>query len=151
MSAPDLAALGPAFREHVRHRLEARKVGFTCQFPGEFFRDGITVDVSRDGMFDTVAMRMVSYVLSDQLVHECDEVTVDVPASWWQHFKRDVLSRYRVFRRYVRRHPVEMRTLRNLVSFDRYRIYPQADVMMPRTPYGMPQYHEAIVQKGWQG
>lgn len=138
----------PGFVSYTQHRLRLEKVGVQHQFPGEMLTDLMRCDMSRDYLYNSVVMRLVTYVLSDTIVNEREEVTVDVPASWWQHLKRDCFKG-RLLGWYLRRRPVKVKTLKNLVSFERSRLYPQADIQLPRDQYGMPQYREVIVQGGW--
>lgn len=136
------------WREAVTRALESRRAGVLMEVSGDFLRDSIAVETSLDHFADTLLVRLSALVLADQVVSERDEVTVEVPADWWQHLKRDHAARWWM-RWLVARHPVRTVTLRNLVSFDQYRMYPGADVVLPKLPYGTHRVREVLAQGGW--
>lgn len=97
---------------------------------------------------EDMTVELVSEVLRERVVGETQTAELDVPASWWQHFKQTYKDS-RLLRRFVRRYPVKVTTLKKTVTFQRYFHYPNADVVMPPTPLGRPIVYETVGQSDW--
>jgi hypothetical protein len=85
---------------------------------------------------DTVRGMMLelrSAVLAAQVLADRQDVAFEMPASWWQHLKRDRMPAW-----FTRRWPVRTRTLTASVDFTRYDTYPMADIALPPDEFGYP-------------
>lgn len=133
------------FREYRTHVLRSRQVAVHAVLPGDFVRDSLAFEAHRNNLFDDMLMRLSAHVLSDQLVSADEEVTLDVPASWWQHLKLSHAPEW-----FKRRWPVVCATWRKDMHFERHRTYPEADVVLPREKYGHPVYVEAAHYGPWR-
>lgn len=98
----DLQRVGATLAQSARYEVERR------EFP-----------------YDELVHRLTSYVLSDRLVSDTYSKDYFVPASWWQHFKRDHLPTI------ARRWPVKTERRTVTVQFDRYATYPHARIAIP--------------------
>jgi hypothetical protein len=115
-----------------------------------FVRDNAKLEVrDADPFTDRLIFQLRSMVLADKLVEERQTVTLDIPASWWQHFKRDSwLGRHRP--QWMRkRWPVRFTTMRQTVQFQRYRNYPDASIPLPPERFGAPVIYETFTPLGW--
>ncbi len=115
-----------------------------------FVRDRAKLDVIADPLTDHLIFSLKSLVLAEKLVQEQQTVTLDIPASWWQHFKRDSwLGRHRP--QWMRkRWPVRFTTMRQTVRFERYRNYPDASIPLPPERFGRPVMYETCTPMGWE-
>lgn len=87
-------------------------------------------------------------VLRDHIVDEVQTVTLEVPASWWQHFKADHRDRFG-FRWFVKRFPILLETWNKEVRFDRYYNYPDARISLPEDNFGKFIVYETSTQTDW--
>lgn len=87
-------------------------------------------------------------VLRDHIVNEVQTVTLEVPASWWQHFKADHRDRFG-FRWFVKRFPILWETWNKEVRFDRYYDYPDAAISLPEDKFGKYIVYETSTQTDW--
>lgn len=69
-----------------------------------------------------------SHVLSHRLAEY--DVTYEVPANWWQHLRQQI--------------GLSARTTTRLVHVDRYRTYPDADIVLPEPRFGEPVMVEVL-------
>jgi hypothetical protein len=81
-------------------------------------------------------------------VNEIQTVTLEVPASWWQHFKSDHRNRFG-FRWFVKRFPILLETWTKDVTFDRYYDYPDATIQLPEENFGKFIVSETVTQRDW--
>lgn len=96
-----------------------------------------------DDLFRSLVYRLKGYVLAERLppetVSDSRDVTFDVPASWWQHWKQSHAAawyaRWLVKRRPVKHHRVVKRVALT-VDLERYRTYPEARVSLPADTWG---------------
>src|SRR5258708_6053847 len=84
------------------------------ELPG-FVRDHAKLDAVADVITGHLIFSLKSVVLAEKLAQEQQTVTLNIPASWWQHFKRDSwLGRHRP--QWMRkRWPVRFTTMRQTV------------------------------------
>ena len=93
---------------------------------------------------ESMIMELSSYVLADQKVSRRQTVTLEYPASWWQHFKRDQMPR-----RFIRRWPVRMQKYSREIILDADVTYPDAD-MLPPERFGRPVIVERMTSTPWE-
>ena len=80
-----------------------------------------------DLAWDQVCHHLMAMVLTDTQVSETQEVGFRVPATWWQHFRRDNWLGRKIWpRREIREAKLTRR-----ITFERIRGYPMADVAPP--------------------
>jgi hypothetical protein len=72
---------------------------------------------------EAMVISMSAYVLAERLARETQQVAFDVPASWWQHWKRDCAPAW-----LRRRWPVRTTRLSRTMKFETFRAYPDAQV-----------------------
>lgn len=92
----------------------------------------------RDAVVGDLIFRLRAYVLSQHLDRHTEtasqEVEFRVPASWWQHYKRDVLARHRLTRWFVRWRParteVHTRTATLTASWEQYATFPESEIVV---------------------
>ena len=114
--------------------LEWLKVGLQTRIP-QTVMDTIEVRAWRDDMLDDMVFALRAKVLADQLPPEKitrrRDVSWEVPASPWQHFKQHHANSWWL-RWLVTRRPARLDTHRKMVEFTvdlrRYRTYPEARV-----------------------
>jgi hypothetical protein len=151
------------FRELIR--LAPKKFGYLGRYSTEM------LEVERtDGIFGDMMLRFTTSILSGKTVTATQRASVEVPASWWQHLKKNASERNRTgFRRprrwwlpgifllsiltwlpraglgrFLRRHPVRYAELTAEVRFTRDTLYPGADVSLPPDQFGPPVTYEAL-------
>jgi hypothetical protein len=120
-------------------KLELQQVGATLASTAE-----LAVYRDPSSFYDHLVHKLTAYVLADHLVSDTYETRVrvpfEVPASWWQHFKRDHLPTI------AKRWPVKTRTIATwrdvTVTFDRYATYPEATIALPEL--GRHRYVEMV-------
>jgi len=134
---------GPVIKQRVLNRQEVGTYGVISRY---VFQNA-NYNVIEDELTGLM-VRLVSEVLTEHIVSETQTAELDVPASWWQHFKQDHRDRW-FMRRFVRRWPVAYTTWQTEVRFSRYATYPNADVKMPPSPLGRPVYVESIGFGDW--
>ena len=129
--------------------LEQLPVRFARAEPniGLTFLSNLDLATRQSQVIDAMVYEMSSFVLAEKLVDKTVEkkflVRVHRPASWWQHFKDDVLDRHWLTRWFVRWHPVVYQiedhedTL--VANFKQYATFPAADIQMPE------KYHKGVV------
>jgi hypothetical protein len=124
---------GPSFTQHVftPRRLAAQ------QSIGAYMTESLDFQTIKDHVYDTVLLRLTAMVLTDQHLDGTKEVTLDVPATWWQHFKRDHLPV-----RYLRWRPVRYTKMQTTVRCEHFRIFPMADIVP--SVLGKPVLFESI-------
>jgi hypothetical protein len=91
---------------------------------------------------------LTAEVLRDHIVHEVQTVTLEVPATWWQHFKAEHSNGF-VIRRFIKRFPIRWETWTKNVTFDRYYDYPDASIQLPEDHFGKFIVHETVNQGDW--
>lgn len=74
----------------------------------------------------TTAKHMIFELEHYIAAQKLENLVVHHPETWWEHFKQDVLSKYKWGRRYVRKHPVKYKEKR----FDVRVFYP--DIKLPK-------------------
>jgi hypothetical protein len=121
----------------VRRVLEMQRVTAASRVPA-FIAHTARLDVER-AMLDELVYRLSAFVLADKFVDDVYTVTVNVPASWWQHFKRDCLPQW-----WRNRWPVKEEQIRRRVEFMRYNTYPNASFALPEERFGKPVVYETV-------
>jgi hypothetical protein len=138
--------------QHVLEKLKVvSQIAVSRSVLPAFVRDNARFEVGEaNPVLDQLIFRLRSAVLADKLVSERQAVTLDIPASWWQHFKRDSwLGRHRP--QWMRRRwPVRFTTMRQEVLFERYRTYPDASIALPSERFGAPVIYETYTPMGWK-
>lgn len=114
---------------------------------GALTRDSLVFDEWQEHSAYRLVRQLSAYVLSEKLVDKTVSdrrtLSVDIPASWWQHFKLDVLASFNVGRWFVMKRPVRYRTEKRehtfRADFRQWATFPAADVMTP------PDVHHYLV------
>jgi len=83
---PDPAVEGPEV-ELARVVLERLQVAAQAAVTGQLLRDA-AVDVRAD-IADRLIVSLRSHVLAEHLASHTETATVEVPATWWDHWKAD--------------------------------------------------------------
>lgn len=107
------------------------------------------VDVVPGLVADHLAVNLTSYVLTDHVLDRTQWVTREVPASWWELFKMEVLDAHRVTRWFVRRYPPKMKTWKKSVTFNEDRNYVNLR-NLPVERFGYPIVYEHIDIGDWE-
>ncbi len=123
----------------VLHKLQAR-ISYV-EGIGDTIRNSLDFAVWRDHLVDRMVYQLTADVFAEKLAEERIEKTaffrVDVHASWWQHFKDDVLDRYRLTRWFVRWRPVRFKIVESqqtlVADFKQYALFPAADIVTPES------------------
>jgi hypothetical protein len=102
----------------------------------------------QEQMGGDMLLGLTAEVLRDHIVNEIQTVTLEVPASWWQHFKSDHRNRFG-FRWFVKRFPILLETWTKDVTFDRYYDYPDATIQLPEENFGKFIVSETVTQRDW--
>lgn len=100
----------------------------------------VDAEVVFDHMYRQMAFQLRAFVLGEQLGNREHHVPFSRPASWWQHFKRDVLLPARWIPRRLRDKlgPVRVTVEVKVLSFEDYRTYPDAPIAIPPERMGQP-------------
>lgn len=114
---------------------------------GLYTRSSLELKTFQDQFFKNMTYRLGAEVLAEKLVdktiHERLELSIYYPASWWQHFKQDVLNRFWATRWYVRRWPVrQVRDYKSktvTANFKQYATFPAVDIVTPTS------YHNGVI------
>ena len=101
-------------------------------------------------LVDGMVIRLRAYVLADKQVDTTREVVLEVPASWWQHFKQDSWLWRHAPKWMRKRWPISYTEHKRTVQFQRYLTYPHAEVPLPSDPFGAPVIYETFSDSGWQ-
>ena len=143
MPEPTIIHDGP---EITRRVLEREQIG-TYRTISRYVLTNAKFKVVED---EAVGMmvELVSEVLTERIAKETHDVSIDVPATWWQHFKLSYMNN-RFMRRFIRRYPVKLRAWSKTVFFDAKRLYPNADIPKQVTPLGRPIMFETISETDW--
>lgn len=118
----------------IRHHLDQQQVGSTMVTSARY-------DVTPDMFTDMLCHRLTAFVLSERVVRETHTLTIDVPATWFQHLKA---ARMRDW--ILRRWPVRYTTVKREVTFDKRLNYPAASIALPAL--GAPVVYETIENRG---
>lgn len=104
------------------------------------------VEVVAEAVWGNVICRLSSEVLAEKLVDSAETSELEVPATWWQHLKRDHFPAW-----FTRRWPVRVAKFRQTVSFQRHRTYPNASIALPPKTFGYPVIIERATPGWWAG
>lgn len=116
--------------------------------PSAIERANFTIDDLH--LRDLLAARLTAWVLTDHLCERRQTVTLEVPASWWQHFKRDALPKRITKSQWFRKHiPVRLREMQQTVIFSEDRMY--ADYCELPERFGQPVIVETVTRTSWEG
>lgn len=100
--------------------------------------------------YDETLLRLTTQVLTGNTVSEEQEVSVQVPATWFQHLKERVSEIFQYkggkhpVRRWLTKHPVRHKKLSAKVKFSRDTLYPGANIEVPPEPFGKPVVWETV-------
>lgn len=134
---PDFSA------EYLRRRLLQRvRIGQRYQLGADVLDE---LDIEIEPLLDILMLRMSTYVWTEKLAEESQEVTHEVPATWFQHLKQDHAPAW-----VLRRWPVRMSAITTVVRFTRSAAYPGADIKIP-SPLGAPVLWEDVHYDGPYG
>ena len=124
----------------VNQRLmEQLKVGHRLTLP-RWVRSSARFDAVDDAA-NHMILELQAYVLADKWVGQFQEVSIDVPSSWWQMWKRDHAPAW-----FIRRYRVRFTTLTTTFSLDRYQTYPDASFTVPEELFGKPVVYERLTR-----
>lgn len=85
----------------------------------------VSVSETMTMAMDQTMIRLATRVLA----HDQGKVTITFPATWWDHLKRDRISKIPLVGRwYVRRHPVR----ESAIPLRRWAKFPGAEIAYPR-------------------
>lgn len=73
-----------------------------------------------------VRVELETHVLREHIADEVFHSTVEVPATWWDHWKDDHAPAW-----LIRRHPVRLRSIPVDVQVQRFLNYPEATITAP--------------------
>ena len=111
--------------------LERQKVASFVQTHPQFMADMKITEGAVDFIHGIVVTRFESFIYGNSV----GRIEYSFPATWWDHFKREVLLRSAIGRWYVRRHPVRLswsvKSARTM--------FPQNEIRPPGL--GPPVYH----------
>lgn len=96
---------------------------------------------TRLGIFDELVTELVAEVLAEEVDNRSKEVSFEVPATWWDHFKRDYFPDWLLYK-----FPIKQKTLSKTVTFRRLATYPKLPHVYPNT--GDIKYKQFIGLKG---
>src|SRR3954451_2853678 len=100
---------------------------------------------------EMLAARLTAYVLTGQICGRRVTAIPEVPASWWQHFKQDVLPKRLTRSKWFNNHmPVRLKQMEQIVVFDESRTYPDASIVLPEGKFGQPVIVETITKLPWR-
>lgn len=105
-------------------------------------------DVISDLVLPALTAQLTTYVLTDHVLSRTQWATHDVPASWWQMLKRDVLSNHTFTRWVVNKWPVRYDHYTQPVTFNEDRNYVDSRVL-PERQFGRPVIVETINFGEW--
>jgi hypothetical protein len=143
--APAVAQPQPDPGTLTQHQLDVLKVGVAQRMPGAYLASSIVVDQWRDMVINGLVLQLTGHVLGKQLpplkFTESRTVTIDVPASWWQHLKRSALGVWGL-RRLVALRPPRMRPVTRCLQVDvnvsRAAAFPEASLLPADPRLGAP-------------
>lgn len=145
----DYSWLGnPLVTQHALHR---KKVAAREEV-SEYVLNNARLDVEKYVM-DRLVYNLTTFVMSERLAPDVVEIVVDakaeVPASWWQHLKRDHFPQW-----YTRRWPVVNEVVvspyHGSVNIERELTYPASTQILPEDPWGAPVYVEVMGDVNWR-
>ena len=136
----------PTEREYTQRVLRIVKVGTSQIIPGHVARTAeFTVTEQMGG---DMLLGLSAEVMRDHIVNETQTVTLETPATWWQHFKSDHRDRFG-FRWLIKKFPIRWETWTKTVTFDRYYDYPDAAISLPEDQFGKFIVYETSIQSDW--
>lgn len=151
---------------HRQIQLNPRKFGIL----GSYSRELLRAEASEDYVWamDQVALRLTTSVLSGRTINKDPEVVLNLPASWWQHFKHQadwwisnkharfngsegtpapwlvfLWPLFVLFPKFIRKRPIRYTTVTSQVHFEQDVLYPEVDMQMP-AHLGRPVIYETI-------
>ena len=80
--------------------------------------DNMDIEQFYDPILNRAVYRLHSYVLGHRLIKDTFPVTFEIPCSWWQMFKRDVLK----FKK------IKMKWLHKTIRVDEFVTYPESKI-----------------------
>lgn len=130
--------------ERVQRVLNQQRVSMMHILPGDFVRDTASFECMKEVYTDMIMTRLTAFVLTEQLVDERQLVDMAVPATWWQHFKRDNMPRW-----FTSRCPVRYEIFTKDVTFNVKATYPSSNYALPEDKFGKPVIFEEFHQTPW--
>lgn len=101
-------------------------------------------------LHDRLAARLTAFVLTDQICERRLTAILEVPSSWWQHFKRDALPKRVTRSQWFRKHmPVRLTEMEQIVIFNEARMYSDYPAL-PEEQYGRPVIVETVTMTPWE-
>jgi hypothetical protein len=98
---------------------------------------------------DLLVARLTAWVLMDHICERRQTVTLETPASWWQHFKRDALPKRITRSNWFRKHiPVILTETSKTITFSEDRMY--ADYCELPERFGQPVIVETVTKTSWE-
>jgi hypothetical protein len=133
--------------EFTRRILHIVRVGTSQVIPSYVARTASFT--TQEHMGSNMLLGLTANVLRDHIVHEVQTVTLEVPATWWQHFKAEHSNGF-IIRRFTKRFPIRWETWTRDVTFDRYYDYPDASIQLPEDQFGRFVVYENSTQTDWK-
>jgi hypothetical protein len=119
-------------REQLLLTQLAVKVSRAMPQLGSFTSEKAHLEAVKNEAFGMM-LELRSAVLGAQILSDTQAVSIEYPATWWQHLKQDHAPAW-----FTRRWPVRMTRRVAEVNFTRYDTYPMADVPLPPDDFGYP-------------
>jgi len=131
------------FKQRVLERTQLR-----LQYP-------ISAYVANSACFDLIEMTgekllmtIMAEVLTDHVETLRQTAKLNVPATWWQHFKQDHEQNW-FMRKLIKRRPIRYTTWSSDVIFERLMRYPDARIALPESQFGHPVICESVTHGDW--
>lgn len=102
-----------------------------CEFTDMLaIRESLSLESYTDIVLNALVSKLKAYVLAEEVDRRSKTIkfTVDMPANWWQHFKKTVFPKRLLSRFPVKYYKVE-RVKR--VTFRKLATYPKANIVFP--------------------
>lgn len=126
-------APNPSWEERV---IEKLRVGAVYHVSPTVMRS-INLQVARDMITDQLAYRLTAFIQANHVGAYDYDVTIESPASAWQHAKQEWFP---TFARWVRR-PPRMGTRRATVHVDAWAMFPESTIEWPE------QLHRVVIRR----
>lgn len=119
--------------------LQNLRVAARQQLPA-YVAQTVDADMVFDHMYQRIALQLRACVLGERLGDREHHIPFSYPASWWQHFKQDVIFQRHWAPNWLRKRikPVRSKVVVKVIKFEDYRTYPDAPIAIPPERMGQP-------------
>lgn len=122
---------------------------------GAFSSSTMEREQFEEDLWNRMTYRLSADILAERLPNvtesETQTFSIETPATWFQHLKQ-TCYRWRRLDWLARRWPARLETVEKectlTVNLERYRTYPEADIVLPPDRYGYP-VKVAVARKDW--